>query len=161
MGIIMHATHHHNLGWALVALFTFTIHSSVFGQGALIPPGAPAPTMKTLDQIEPRTLITNLPATISTPGAYVVTRNLSLASGNGISVTASDVTIDLNGFVLTGNPGGGGHGIHVAAGVENVMIKNGVLRNWGADGVHAWEAGHVVIRDIQITAPSPATPGRG
>lgn len=130
-------------GWALAA-------GVAFGQGSLTPPGAPVPTMKSLDQIEPRTVITNLPWTISTPGGYVLDRNLSLWSGDGISVTVSDVTLDLNGFVLTGDPRGGGHGIHVAAGAENVTIKNGVLRNWGADGIHAPDAGFVSIRNVQV-----------
>jgi hypothetical protein len=40
-------------------------------QGSLTPPpGAPAPTMKTLDQIEARTPISSAPFTISAPGSY-------------------------------------------------------------------------------------------
>jgi len=41
-----------------------------FAQGSLTPPGAPAPTMKSLDQIEPRTPISSLPFTISSSGSY-------------------------------------------------------------------------------------------
>lgn len=119
-------------------------------QGSLSPPGAPAATMKSLDQIEPRTVITNLPWTASAPGGYVVDRNLSLASGTGISVTASDVTIDLNGFVLTGDPLGGGHGIHVATDADNVTIKNGVLRDWGADGLHAARTDNLRIDNLRV-----------
>ena len=40
----------------LAAVFNASL-STVFAQGSLTPPGAPAPTMKTLAQIEPRTPI--------------------------------------------------------------------------------------------------------
>ena len=47
---------------ALALLSSFILHpSSLLAQGSLTPPGAPAPTMKTLDQIEARTPITNRP----------------------------------------------------------------------------------------------------
>jgi hypothetical protein len=81
----------------------------VFGQGDLTPPGAPAPTMKTLTQVEPRTPIISLPFTASQPGSYYLTANLSSTAG-GIRITAADVTIDLNGFTITG-PGAGSSGI--------------------------------------------------
>ncbi len=40
------------------------------GQGSLTPPGAPAPMMKTLTQVEPRTMITNAPYSLPPPGSY-------------------------------------------------------------------------------------------
>lgn len=41
---------------AVLPLAIFNLQLSIaFGQGALTPPGAPATTMKTLDQVEPRT----------------------------------------------------------------------------------------------------------
>lgn len=119
------------------AIGVLCVPDGLFAQGPLTPPGAPAPAMKTLDQIEPRKPIDRLPATLSEPGAYVLTRNLSFGAGTGVLVTASDVTIDLNGFVLTGDPAGGGHGVHVVSGLANVTIRDGVLRGWGGDGVHA------------------------
>src|ERR1700733_13714764 len=91
----------------LVSLRVMTV--SVFAQGSLTPPGTPAPTMKSLDQVQPRTLISSLPFTISAPGSYYLTANLTVTgTGNGIVVTADNVTIDLNGFamILT-NPSGG------------------------------------------------------
>lgn len=75
----------------------------VYAQGNLTPPGAPAATMKTLDQIEPRTPINqvSLPFTINASGSYYVTENLSVASGNAITINASGVTLDLSGFTIT------------------------------------------------------------
>jgi hypothetical protein len=55
--------------------------STVFAQGSLTSPGAPAPTMKTLAQIEPRTPISSAPFTISVPGSYYLTTNLTFSVG--------------------------------------------------------------------------------
>lgn len=41
----------------IVALGTTLNCRTLFAQGAITPPGAPMPTMKTLDQIEPRTIL--------------------------------------------------------------------------------------------------------
>jgi hypothetical protein len=50
------------------------------GQGSLTPPGAPAPTMKALDQIEPRTPVFALPYAINSSGAYYLMANLTMAA---------------------------------------------------------------------------------
>ena len=73
-------------------------------QGSLTPPGgAPAPTMKTLDQVEARTPIDSIPFTITEGGSYYLTANLTgVPLADGITVNASDVTIDLNGYTLDG-----------------------------------------------------------
>src|SRR5689334_14686480 len=77
--------------------------STCHAQGSLTPPGAPAPTMKTLSQVEPRTPISSLPYTITNPGSFYVTTNLNYSgAGNGITVSSGNVTIDLNGFTLQG-----------------------------------------------------------
>jgi hypothetical protein len=93
--------------------------SLVFAQGPLTPPAAPAPTMKTLAQIEPRTPI---PAStsISTPGSYYLTDNVA----GGITITANDVTLDLNGFAV--QPGlNDGITISSSNPRTNVTIRNG------------------------------------
>ena len=83
-------------------------------QGPLTPPGAPTPTMKTLDQIEARTPIQSLPGDstnlfiISQPGSYYLTGNITAVSGKaciGLANFLSNVTIDLNGFTLFGAAG--------------------------------------------------------
>jgi hypothetical protein len=73
------------------------------------------------------TKISSLPYTISARGFYYVTGNLTCASGNGITVNASDVTIDLMGFCLSGNSESSGIYLFSA---KNVEIRNGTLRDW-------------------------------
>jgi hypothetical protein len=65
-----------HLKLAALALFLLTLNpqfSTCSAQGSLTPPGAPAPAMKTLAQIEPRTPIASAPFTISAPGSYYLT----------------------------------------------------------------------------------------
>ena len=104
--------------------------SLAFAQGSLTPPGAPAPTMKTLDQIEARTPISTAPFTISAPGSYYLTGNLAVGTGGGDAVVISTdgVTLDLNGFTVssTASPASG-YGVRIN-GVKNVTVRNGHVR---------------------------------
>ena len=70
-------------------------------QGSLTPPGAPAPGMKTLSQLEPRTPISLIPYFITSSGSYYLTTNLTGASNtNGITISANHVSLDFCGFTL-------------------------------------------------------------
>jgi parallel beta-helix repeat protein len=81
--------------------------------------------------------ITYLPFTINQPGSYYVTANLTGVPGtNGITVNASHVTIDLNGFDMVGVPGAQS-GINVVGFRTNVAIYNGTLRSWPGGAVFA------------------------
>lgn len=106
-------------------------------QGALTPPGAPAPVMKTLNQIEPRTPISSLPYHISSSGSYYLTGNLTGAPvGLGIEISADNVTLDLMGFTLQG-VFGSLHGIHIPSARSGIIIRNGTIRDWGRRGINA------------------------
>ncbi len=83
--------------------------------GPLDPPAGPVtPTYKTLTEVEPRVAINaaNTPGNstcifrITQPGSYYVTGNITGVSGkNGLEIGASNVTVDLNGYAVTGVPG--------------------------------------------------------
>lgn len=120
---------------------------AAFAQGPLAPPpGPPVPSMRTLDQIEARIPLTaaTAPGTagavhvISTPGSYYLTGNVQGVSGkDGILIEASNVTLDLNGFTLTG-AAGSLHGIALSRSNtdrSNLTIRNGTINGFGERGI--------------------------
>ena len=138
----------------LTALTLLTLSSAtVQAQGPLANPGPPGPTMKSLDQIEARTAIPKSPVVpgagphfvISQPGSYYLTGNIEVTSGNGINITASNVTLDLNGFSLiskTASPAGGS-AISITGGMAGIEIKNGHITGGTARtpvGDSQWDA---------------------
>src|SRR6266550_2100631 len=114
---------------------------SIFAQGSLTPPGAPAPTMKALDEIEPRINIqrtinplpndANYHFIINAPGSYYLTGNLAVTKPNGIHVTGANVTIDLSGFQITRSAVSGGNGILIESGADGCIIKDGSIKGFG------------------------------
>lgn len=125
--------------WLALLLISATAIPAVFGQGSLTPPGAPTPTMKTLDQVEARTPLSSIPFVISSPGSYYLTTNLTGTSGqSGFTIAADNVTLDLNGFTLTGS--GSQSGILVSGARRNLTVMNGTLQNWTQRGVFATNA---------------------
>jgi parallel beta-helix repeat protein len=143
-------------GFCLVALCA----SPLRAQGPLTPPGAPAPTMKTLDQIEPRKPIdaANTPGDgssvfrITASGSYYLTAPLTGVSGkSGIVIGASQVTVDLGGFPLTGI-GGAASGILVESGSNHVSISHGSVVGWGSGGIDAVDSQGSAFTDLEAVA---------
>lgn len=100
------------------------------------PPGEPTQTMKSLDQIEPRTpLVDGAPGVnvapsgtiiIAQSGSYYLTENLSVTSGNGITINASGVTLNLQGFTITSSSVmASGDAINING--SNIFISNGSI----------------------------------
>jgi hypothetical protein len=122
---------------ALALLSTFNAQlSTAHAQGSLTPPPGPvAPVMKSLDQIEARTplvagqpgvTLTNGLYTITKPGSYFLTGNLNRTNVSGatfITITVSNVTLDLNGFTLFGTTGS--MGVAIQATGYGYRIFNG------------------------------------
>jgi hypothetical protein len=107
------------------------LDGSVFGQGALTPPAAPGPTMLTLSQVEPRTPISSVPFTITKSGSYYLTTNLTATVSNAITIAASGVSLDLEGFTISStvaNAANGGAAILFDSGLGDIAICNGHIR---------------------------------
>jgi len=89
------------------------------------------------------------PITLSQRGSYKLTGNLVVPAATGaILVTASDVSIDLNGFTITGantcsgygatvacKNTGSAAGIEAAAGVTDVQVRNGTVDGFEKAGL--------------------------
>ena len=121
------------LNQAIATACALLLPSALFAQGSLTPPGAPAPLFKTLDQIEPRTDIATLSGnatvefTITQPGSYYLSRNISTAKNTAINISVAGVTLDLNGFQITRSGGAGGNAIVLGAAAHRATIRNGTI----------------------------------
>ena len=136
----------------VIGLATLATVARWAAAGPLDPPGAPAPT---LPQVEPRSPIPpvgwdgTFPIVISQPGSYYLTRGLTgVASNAGISITTGHVTLDLNGFQLTGSYGN--DAIQVSDGASSVTIRNGTITGW-VKGISAGGSDESTASDLIIT----------
>ncbi len=82
---------------------------------------------------------------LSTPGSYHLTGNLGPCPGHGVEITATNVTLDLRGFGITGASSPSScnldvpqHGIMISNGT-GVHVTNGTVKNF-VDGVVAANA---------------------
>ncbi len=141
----------------LLACVALLVAGAIVTAGNLNPPAGPvSPTMKSLDEIEPRIAIsaTNTPGDannqfrISQPGSYYLTGNITGVSGKTcIRIATSGVTLDLNGFTLEGVTGSLS-GIYSQS--VRSTIRNGTIRNFNV-GIDAYEAAGVRIQDMSCT----------
>ncbi|MHC4477933.1 MAG: right-handed parallel beta-helix repeat-containing protein [Planctomycetota bacterium] len=125
---------------ALAALAVFSLMGHA---GNLEPSAPPGPTMKTLDEVEPRIPLSQETApgdefylyVINQPGSYYLTEDTT-ATRTGIKVDADNVTIDLMGYSLIGTPAELlGFGVYMS-GRSNVEIRNGTVRDFPKLGIY-------------------------
>ena len=117
----------------LLCILVLSLPRTGWGQGSLNPPGAPAPTFKTLSQVEPRFPISDFQTNLTIPGSYYLTTNLFSGTNSNdainIRTNISNITIDLNGFsIISTNPAGGASpvGVRISEGT-NIVIRNGQI----------------------------------
>ncbi|MFO0835898.1 MAG: right-handed parallel beta-helix repeat-containing protein [Phycisphaerales bacterium] len=147
----------------LAVLCVGGVISTLVWAGPLNPPGGPvSSTYKTLSEVEPRIAInaTNTPGDanslykITQPGSYYLTGNITGVVGkHGIEIVASGVTLDLNGFDLSGVASMGSFdGVSVTvSGLSNIAVVNGSVRNWGQCGINL---GILFASNCQVDAVS-------
>ncbi|MBX3359886.1 MAG: right-handed parallel beta-helix repeat-containing protein [Phycisphaeraceae bacterium] len=149
----------------LVAALAITTLPQVALAGPLNPPdGMPGPTMKTLEQVEPRRPINmdTVPGDgtafyiINQSGSYYLT-GMAIVTGDiiAIQVNAPNVVIDLNGFmVVRATPAASTKPlIRVSnSAYGDVTIKNGTIRNAGGHGIEL--AGpNCRVENVTVTTP--------
>jgi parallel beta-helix repeat protein len=133
---------------------------AAFGQGSLTPPGAPGATMKSLDQIQPRTDVLKLGGdtfaqyVITQPGSYFLSTNIVMVSGfRAIEIKTNDVTLDLSGFTIFGSDR---PAIFGGVPVNRIRIFNGHLAN-ASSGIDLYTFAfgtNIVVENMQMAGAS-------
>ncbi len=104
-----------------------------------------------------RRVVTRPGAWINEPGSYVLRYDLMVDRGDGLVVTASGVTIDLNGHQIGTRTNGNGRGILID-GASGVAIKNGRVGSFMAN-VMLLNSTNVIVQDLQIVGAGLAPSG--
>jgi hypothetical protein len=108
-------------------------------------------------------------------GSYRLSGNLTVSNVNttGILITANDVTLDLNGFTISGpvtctptfpvqcTATGRGRGVSGTSG-KNITVRNGTVRGMGAQGIvlDSNPTTHsMLVEDVHVESNAAAVPG--
>ncbi len=86
--------------------------------------------------------------TIAQPGHYVVTRDIAIASGTAITIDADDVTLDLNGHLIS-NAGTTGDVVLVNG--TNLILRNGRISGGARAIQHLGPRIRFRIEDVEIS----------
>ncbi|MFT3683597.1 MAG: right-handed parallel beta-helix repeat-containing protein [Phycisphaerales bacterium] len=142
------------------AVSTLALFTAAALAGPINPPAGPIiSSMKTMTEIEPRTAINaaNTPGDatnmfiINQPGSYYLTGNVTTGSGQtAIKVNASYVTIDLNGFTISGG-GGTSSGIMIVSTAVQDVVRNGTIVFFSQHGLNATGVKGMQVKDLRVS----------
>lgn len=133
--------------------------------GPINPPAGPVgPSGRTLDEIYAKIPGANgtgdgriaIPGgtsvvTISQPGSYVLTGNITVPLIRGIGIAASDVTLDLNGFTVSSAQFGPGASLSISSSLTDVVVRNGTFKG-NTNGVDISSGvNRLVLEDLRFT----------
>jgi hypothetical protein len=93
------------------------------------------------------------PITLSVGGSYKLGSNLIPgATHNGIIVNAPDISIDLNGFLMSGGPAGGtGNSPYgIVDNSDRLTVKNGTIGAFRTAGINAPNRPYLIIENMRI-----------
>jgi hypothetical protein len=113
--------------------------------------------MKTLDQVEPRTAITNLPIIIGQGGSYYLTKPFAQNfTSDAITIEADNVTVDFCGFTVqqtnaTTSIVGVSINATTAIALRNAVVKNGTIAGFAAVGITCLGGRNCLIENLHIT----------
>ena len=91
--------------------------------------------------------------TITQAGYFILTRDIAIAGGNGITIQASNVILDLNGRKISGSTASGNL-IEIADGASDVVVRGGYLLG-GLNAIHAQSTAgtRMTIERVEIADP--------
>ncbi|TMH28391.1 MAG: hypothetical protein E6H58_18015 [Betaproteobacteria bacterium] len=101
----------------------------------------------------------SFPIAINQPGSYMLTSNLVVPAGTGgIVISAPNVTLDLNGFMISGPVTCASAGVcsmaptanhGIVSTMPNTAIRNGTIKGFQGSGVQI--AGASMLADLMVT----------
>ena len=113
------------------------------------------------EKSEPETVISssssNRTLNITRSGVYRLNDDIRVNNGDGIVITASNVTLNLNGYSVSTRAEGTGRGVAIL-GATGVSVRNGKIGSFNAN-VMVSSATNVVVENLQITGEGLAPVG--
>lgn len=154
------ATFWNRINTLLLLILVFVVVGALASRawgGPLDPPAPPASSPGGIDGRIPLTQSDCCPLTISASGSYYLKSDLVLASPQpeAVLITASDVTLDLNGFRI--EAANFGDGIVTSGSLTRVTIRNGSVVRALGHAVNLGSTVQAVLQDLNVQQNQPGT----